>query len=225
MRFTEVLDNDWNHRPPTRHRLGQWAATNNSLDQPVATICIAVTSWTRSTSDAVVQPLMALAAGGDEDACRLLVIALARRLLPLANRRQNSGCQEAFDDLVGYLTEAIISPHPAWTRAFADQLVRTAERRWLAARQTRELVHDPDQLTRTCGTIDHSFALVEQRLDVINSLNQLQRSGVLSPVVAVTLARVAIIDEQFAAIERERPCSPAAAKKARQRELATVRGR
>ncbi len=123
MRFTEVLDNDWNHRPPTRHRLTQWAATTKSLDQPVATICTAVTSWTRSTSDAVVQPLMALAAGGDEDACRLLVAALAQRLLPLANRRQNSACQEAFDDLVGYLTEAVISPHPAWTRAYAGQLV------------------------------------------------------------------------------------------------------
>jgi hypothetical protein len=131
MRLTHRLDHDWHTNPPHPRHLTTWAAASPALDKPLDHIRDDITSWDTPTSDAVVRPLLELAAGGDHDATRLLLVALAGALAKTAIRCPTQPAQDAFDDLVSQLAEVILTPHPLWTRALADQAIRTTTRQWL----------------------------------------------------------------------------------------------
>ena len=113
-----------NRRPrPLGHPVPALAASTTDLVTDAA-------CWHHARADAVLIPLHALAVA--------VLVALAPRLAAVARRQRNDRV-EIVDELIGYLFEAAVTPHPRWPTRYSDQLVRAA----LRAHQARPV----DRLT------------------------------------------------------------------------------
>jgi hypothetical protein len=219
MRLTHRLDHDWQTNPPHPQQLAAWATAHPVLNKPVDQIHSDVISWDTPTSDAVVRPLLALAVEGDTDASRLLLVSLAGALAKTALRCPTQPAQDAFDDLVSQLAEVILVPHPRWSRAFADQAIRTTTRQWLERTKVSAAV--PFDETMTTGSRDHADDLIET-LAAESMIDVLRRRYRLPGHTVTSLRLVAFYGETIGANERG-PNADAVSKQ-RQRALARVRG-
>jgi hypothetical protein len=221
MRLTHRLDHNWQTNPPHPRQLDTWASTHPVLRKPLDQIRSDIISWDTPTSDAVVRPLLELAAAGDHDAARLLLVALAGALAKTAFRCPSQPAQDAFDDLVSQLAEVILTPHPFWTRALADQAVRMTTRRWLKRTES------PVKLVPLAETIGDSRSntvdeLVESLTGdaIINSLAQRYR---LSKHTVSSLRVTAFGGETPGATERPNGGRAHGRQKERQRAFERIR--
>jgi hypothetical protein len=219
MRLTHRLDHDWQTNPPHPRQLAAWAIEHPALDQPPDQIRADVISWDTPASDAVVRPLLDLAIAGDHDAARLLLVALAGALAKTAFRCPNQPSQDAFDDLVSQLAEVILTPHPLWTRALADQATRTTTRQWLERTKVSAAV--PFDEMMTTGSRDHADDLVET-MAAERMIDVLRRRYRLPGHTVTSLRLVAFYGETIGA--NERGPNAHAVRRQRQRALARVRG-
>jgi hypothetical protein len=221
MRLTHRLDHDWQTNPPNPRQLKTWASTHPVLDQPLNQIWADIISWDTSTSDAILRPLLELAAGGDHDAARLLLVTLAGALAKTAFRCPSQPAQEAFDDLVSQLAEVILTPHPLWTRALADQAIRMTTRQWMQ----RTVDHVPmspydDNVANDRHTRDNEVVEVLAAEAIISDLERRFRL----PDHTVTALRLAAFEgEELGASDRLHGHRMHAVRKQRQRALSRVR--
>ena len=191
------------------------------LDQPLDQIRADMISWDTPTSDAVVRPLLELTVAGDHDAARMLLVALAGALAKTAFRCPSQPAQDAFDDLVSQLAEVILTPHPLWTRALADQAIRMTTRQWLQ----RTIDHVPmspydDNVANDRHARDNDVVEVLTAEAMIDELDRRFRL----PEHTVTALRLAAFDgEELGASDRLHGQRMHAVRKQRQRALARVR--
>lgn len=221
MRLTHRLDQDWQTNPPHPRQLAAWATEHPVLDKPLDHIRADVISWDTLSSDAVVRPLLELAAAGDHDAARLLLVALAGALAKTAFRCPTQPSQDAFDDLVSQLAEVILTPHPLWTRALADQAIRTTTRQWLQ-RTIEPVPMSPFDDTVTNTRYAHENDIVEV-LTAEAIIVDLERRFRLQDHTVTALRLVAFSGEEFGASDCLHGRGMHAVRKQRQRALARVR--
>ena len=221
MRLTHRLDHDWQTNPPHLRQLTAWAMEHPVLDKPLDQIRADVISWDTPTSDAVVRPLLELAVSGDHDAARLLLLALSGALAKTAFRCPSQPAQDAFDDLVSQLAEVILTPHPLWTRALADQAIRMTTRQWLQC----TVDHVPmspydDNVANDRHARDNDVVEV---LAAEAMIDNLERRFRLPDHTVTALRLVAFSGEEFGASDRLYGSRMHAVRKQRQRALARVR--
>jgi hypothetical protein len=221
MRLTHRLDHDWQANPPRIRQLKTWASAHPVLDQPLDQIRADIISWDIPTSDAVVRPLLELAAAGDHDAARLLLVALAGALAKTAFRCPSQPAQDAFDDLVSQLAEVILTPHPLWTRALADQVIRMTTRQWLQ----RTIDHVPmspydDNVANDRHARDNDVVEVLAAEAIIDDLERRLR---LPDHTVTALRLAAFVGEEFGASDRLYGSRMHAVRKQRQRALSRIR--
>ena len=221
MRLTHRLDHDWQTNPPRPRLLTAWATEHAALDKPLDQIRADVISWDTPTSDAVVRPLLELAIAGDHDAARLLLVALAGALAKTAFRCPTQPSQDAFDDLVSQLAEVILTPHPLWTRALADQAIRTTTRQWL--QRTIEPVPVSPYDDTVANTRHASDDDVVEVLTAEATIADLERRFRLPDHTVASLRLVAFRGEEMGATDRMHGQQMHAVRKQRQRALARVR--
>jgi hypothetical protein len=221
MRLTYRLDQDWQTNPPHARRLNIWAAMHPVLDKPPDQIWADIISWDTPTSDVVLRPLLELAVAGDHDAARLLLVALAGALARTAFRCPTQPAQDAFDDLVSQLAEVILTPHPLWTRALADQAIRMTTRQWMQ----RAIDHVPmspydDNVANDRHATDNDVVEVLTAEALIHDLERRFRL----PNHTVTALRLAAFDgQEFGESDRLHGERMHAVRKQRQRALARIR--
>ncbi len=190
------------------------------LAKPLDQIRADIISWDSPTSDAVVRPLLELAVAGDHDAARLLLVALAGALAKTAFRCPTQPAQDAFDDLVSQLAEVILTPHPLWTRALADQAIRTTTRQWLERTVDHVPMSPYDDTVANTSACDHDVVEV---LTAEAIIVYLERRFRLPDHTVSALRLVAFSGEEFGAIDRLHGRRMYAVRKQRQRALARVR--
>jgi hypothetical protein len=221
MRLTHRLDHDWQTNPPRPNRLAGWASQHAALAKLLDQIRSDIASWDTPTSDAVVGPLLALAVAGDTDASRLLLVSLAGALARTAFRCPTQPAQDAFDDLVSQLAEVILTPHPTWTRALADQAIRTTTRQWL------QRTIEPLPISPYDDTVaNDKHALDDDAIEVLAAealIDDLERRFRLPDHTVMALRLVAFSGEEFGASDRLHGQRMHAVRKQRQRALARVR--
>jgi hypothetical protein len=220
MRLTHRLDHDWQTNPPRARRLNIWAAMHPVLDKPPDQIRADVISWDTPTSDAVVRPLLELAVAGDHDAARLLLVSVAGALAKTAFRCPSQPAQDTFDDLVSQLAEVILTPHPLWTRALADQAIRMTTRQWL------QRTIGPAPMSPFDDTLANAPARDDGVVEVLTAeamIDELERRFRLPDHAVTALRLVAFEGEQFGASDRLHGQRMHAVRKQRQRALARVR--
>ena len=179
--LTNRLERDLTRHPPTPDMLSGWAARYPTLNQPLDVLVALTGTPRRQISDPVAGPLLTLARGGDRDAARVLLVAIAPHLTRAARRANRNGRQgragedEALEQLVGHLWEAIVTDATRPTVAFTDQLRRTAERHQHNKRdrhrQTSMICRSPERLDREHP--DRVDDLVVDRLDTITRVARL----------------------------------------------------
>jgi hypothetical protein len=221
MRLTHRLDHDWQTNPPHPRQLSSWASTHPVLGKPPDQIRADIISWDTPTSDAVVRPLLELAVGGDHDAARLLLVALAGALAKTALRCPSQPAQDAFDDLVSQLAEVILTPHPLWTRALADQAIRMTTRQWMQRTIDRMPMSPYDDTVANA-----SHACEDDVVEVLTAeaiIDDLERRFRLPDHTVVALRLTAFGGDEFGASDRLHGHRMHAVRKQRQRALARVR--
>ena len=221
MRLTHRLDHDWQTNPPHPRQLTAWATEHPVLSKPLDQIRADIISWDTPTSDVVVRPLLELAVASDHVAARLLLVALAGALAKTAFRCPTQSSQDAFDDLVSQLAEVILTPHPLWTRALADQALRMTTRQWLQ-RTIEPVSMSPydDTVANARHACDNDVVEVLAAEAIIHDLKHRFRL----PDHAVTALRlVAFRGEEFGASDRLYGQRMHAVRKQRQRAIARVR--
>jgi hypothetical protein len=221
MRLTHRLDHDWQTNPPHPRQLNTWASAHPGLDKPLDQIRADIISWDTPTSDGVVRPLLELAGAGDHDAARLLLVGLAGALAKTALRCPSQPAQDAFDDLVSQLAEVILTPHPLWTRALADQAIRMTTRQWLQ----RTVDHVPmspydDNVANDRHARDNDVVEVLTAEAIIDDLERRFR---LPDHTAMALRLAAFDGEEFGASDRLHGARMHAVRKQRQRALVRIR--
>jgi hypothetical protein len=221
MRLTHRLDHDWETNPPHPRQLDIWATAHPALDKPLDQIRSDIISWDTPASDAVFRPLLALAIAGDHDAARLLLVALAGALAKTAFRCPTQSSQDAFDDLVSQLAEVILTPHPLWTRALADQAIRSTTRQWLQ-RTIEPVPMSPYDDTVASARHDSDDDVVES-ITAEAMIEHLKRRFRLPDHTVTALRLVAFSGEEFGASDRLYGLRMHAVRKQRQRALARVR--
>jgi hypothetical protein len=221
MRLTHRLDHDWQTNPPRPRQLNTWTSTHPGLDKPLDQIRADIISWDTPTSDAAVRPLLELAVAGDHDAARLLLVALAGALAKTAFRCPTQAAQDAFDDLVSQLAEVILTPHPLWTRALADQAIRTTRRQWM-----QRTVDDVPMLLFDDTAANTRLACDDDVVEVLTGeaiIDDLERRFRLPDHTVVALQLAAFGGEDFGASDHLHGSRMHAVRKQRQRALARVR--
>ncbi len=182
-----ALFDDYTRHPIPPDVLGRWAERYPTLAAPPAELATQAATWCHPRGDAVLIPLHELAVAGDRHAAQLILIALTPRLAAAA-RRQHGDRAEIVSELIGYLFEAAVTPHPGWTTRYSDQLVRAALRARQPADVTRLTVVP---LVADIAEPGNPYRAVDSTNDVVTFLSKHVQQGTVSPATAATLFRVA----------------------------------
>ena len=106
-----ALFDDFDRHPIPRDSLQRWSTRYPALAASTAELVTNAASWHHARGDAMLIPLHRLAAGGEPRAARLILVAPTPRLAAVARRRHDDRV-EIVDELIGYLFEAVVAPHP-----------------------------------------------------------------------------------------------------------------
>ena len=107
-----ALFDDFDRHPIPPDILHRWAARHPALAASTAELVTDAAGWHHARADAMLIPLHAIAVAGDRHAARVVLVALAPGLAAVA-RRQRDDRVEIVDERIGYLFEAVVTPHPA----------------------------------------------------------------------------------------------------------------
>lgn len=207
-----ALFDDYTRHPIPPDVLDRWAVGYPALAAPAAELATQAATWCHPRSDAVLIPLHQLAVTGDRHAAQLILIALTPRLAAAA-RRQHGDRAEIAAELIGYLFEAAVTPHPGWTTRYSDQLVRAA----LRARQTADVTRlTIVPLVADVAQPGDPYRAVDSTSDVATFLAKHASRGTVSCTTAATLLRVAM------GTEGPQPHGTAVADRARKRRQRDV---
>ena len=182
-----ALFDDYTRHPIPPEVLGRWAERYPALAAPPAELATQAATWCHPRGDTVLIPLHELAVAGDRHAAQLILIALTPRLAAAA-RRQHGDRAEIVSELIGYLFEAAVTPHPGWTTRYSDQLVRAA----LRARQTANVARlTIVPLVADVAQAGDPYRTIDSARDVSSFLDRHTRNGTISPATAARLFGVA----------------------------------
>ena len=189
--MTTIRD-DYDRHPTPPDVLARWARYDPALELPAGELVRRVAAWDHVHGDAVLIPLQQLAVAGDREAARLIVYALSPRVAASTRRQCTAHRDEVVAELIGYLYEATVTPHPGWTARYGDQLVRHAIR----ARQGNRGARQPDvtPLDRDMPEPGDPYDAVDRAADVANFIAAQAVQGRIGPATAVALARHAAGD-------------------------------